>query len=164
MNATLLAPVITRKSLENTYQYGGGIVSILLSGSETGGQFAVWESVQKPGSEPPLHVHHTNDETFFVMEGSVRFMVGDQILDAPAGSVIFAPRGVPHTFKIKSPQARAITLCTPAGFEEWFRELGQPAVSFDLPDRPQPFSESQVKKMIALGKRLDNEIIREVDF
>jgi mannose-6-phosphate isomerase-like protein (cupin superfamily) len=164
MNKTLLAPVVTRKSLDNTYQYAGGIVSILLSGGETGGQLAVWESVQKPGSEPPLHVHHTTDETFLVMEGAMRFMVGDQILDAPAGSVVFAPRGVPHTFKIKSPQARAITLCTPAGFEEWFRELGQPAVSFDLLDHPRQFSEAEVKKMIALSRRLDGEIIREVDF
>jgi hypothetical protein len=98
------------------------------------------------------------------MEGAMRFMVGDQIVDAPAGSVVFAPRGVPHTFKIKSAQARAITLCTPAGFEEWFRELGQPAVSFDLPDHPQQFPESEAKKMIALGRRLDTETIRPVDF
>jgi hypothetical protein len=91
-------------------------------------------------------------------------MVGDQILDAPAGSVVFAPRGVPHTFKIKSPLAKTITLCTPAGFEEFFRKLCQPAVSFDLPDHPQQFSESEIKKMIALGQRLDTEIIREVEF
>jgi mannose-6-phosphate isomerase-like protein (cupin superfamily) len=164
MNETLLAPVITRKSLENTYQYAGGTVSILLSGSETGGQFSVWESVQKPGSEPPLHLHRAIDETFFVMEGAMRFMVGDRILDAPAGSVVFAPRGIPHTFKVKAPLARAITLCTPAGFEEWFREMGRPAESFDLPDQPQQFSESDFRKMIVLGRQLETEIIGEVDF
>ena len=164
MTRALLAPIIKCKSLGNTYRYAGGIVSILLSGSETGGELAAWEAVQKPGSEPPLHLHHTADETFFVMEGEMRFMVGDRILDAPAGSVVFAPRGVPHTFKIKSSQARAITLCTPAGFEEWFRELGQPATSFDRPDLVQPFSEPELKKMTALGQHLQVEMVRDVDF
>ena len=50
-----LAPIIKCKSLGSTYRYAGGIVSILLSASETGGELAAWEAVQKPGSEPPLH-------------------------------------------------------------------------------------------------------------
>ena len=164
MTKSTLAPIIARKSLDNTYRYAGGIVSILLSGAETGGELGAWEAVQKPGSEPPLHVHYTSDETFFVMEGALRFMVGDQVLDAPAGSVVFAPRGLPHAFKIKSPQVRMITLCTPAGFEEWFREFGSPAVSFDLPDHVQPFSDSELPRMAALGQRLQVEMIRPVEF
>lgn len=164
MTNTLLAPMITRKSLNNTYQYAGGTVSILLTSADTGGEFSAWEAVQKPGMEPPLHVHHASDETFFVLEGEMRFMVNDHVLDASAGSVLFAPRGVPHAFKIKSRQARMITLCTPGGFEEWFRTLGNPATSFDLPDRVPPFSEAEVRRMIALAKSLQTEIIREVDF
>jgi mannose-6-phosphate isomerase-like protein (cupin superfamily) len=164
MTNTLLAPVATRKTLENTYWYAGGTVSILLSGVDTGGTFAAWEAVQKPGAEPPLHVHHTADETFFVLEGEMRFMVGDRIVDAPAGSVVFAPQGTPHTFRIKSPQSRAITICTPACFEEWFREMGQPATSFDLPDCVQQFSEAELPRMIALSRRLNTEILRDVDF
>lgn len=164
MTTTLMAPVVTRKKLENTYMFAGGTVSILLSGGETGGQFAVWESVQKPGSEPPLHVHHTMDETFFVLEGHLRFMVGEQILEAPAGSVVFAPRGTPHTFRIKSPQARGMTLCTPSGFEEWFRTFGRPAKNFELPERVQPPSQEDFRKMIELGRKLDTEVIGEVNF
>ena len=164
MTKTLLAPVIAPKSLENTYRYAGGTISILLSGADTGGQFSIWESVQKPGGEPPLHVHHTADETFLVMEGEMHFMVGDRILAAPAGTVVFAPRGVPHTFKIKSPHARAITIATPAGFEEWFRTLGTPAANFDLPDRVEPPSDAELRRMIALGRLLETETLREVDF
>ena len=164
MTQTLLAPVFARKSLNNTYQYAGGTITILLSAADTNGQFSVWEGVQKPGAEPPLHVHHTTDETFFVLEGQMRFMVGDQVVDASPGSVVFLPRGVPHAFKIKSPQARSMTLCTPAGFEEWFQILGQPATSFDLPDRVEPPSEAEVGRMIALGRELQTEVIRPVDF
>jgi mannose-6-phosphate isomerase-like protein (cupin superfamily) len=164
MTNVSLAPIVTRKSLSNTYEYAGGTIAILLSGADTGGDFSMWEGYQKPGGEPPLHVHHTTDETFIVLEGDLRFLVGDRIVDAPAGSVVFAPRGIPHTFKIKSPRARAITIATPAGFEEWFRQMGRPATSFDLPERVDPPTQEEIHKMIALGKSLQTDIIRPVDF
>ena len=161
---TLLAAVHTRKTLKNTYQYAGGTVSILLSGAETGGAFSVWEAVQKPGSEPALHVHRANDETFLVLEGEMRVMVGERVFEATAGSVVFAPKGIPHTFKVKSPVVRALTLCTPAGFEEWFRQLGTPAKSFDLPQRAVPPSPVEMNRMVALSKSLQVEILREIQF
>jgi mannose-6-phosphate isomerase-like protein (cupin superfamily) len=164
MTKALLAPVISRKSLKNTYHYAGGTVSILLSAADTGGEFSVWEAVQKPGGEPPLHLHHTTDETFFLLEGKMRFMVGDTIIDASAGNIVFAPRGVPHSFRIKSPQARAITICTPAGFEEWFRELGTPAANFDLPERVLPPTQDEIRKMIVLSQKLKTDLLRDVDF
>lgn len=165
MTVAQLAPVLGRKSLENTYRYAGGTVSILIDGTETGGAFALWEGVQKPGSEPPLHVHHTSDETFCILEGRMRFLIGGQVYDAGPGDVVFAPRGIPHAFKIKSAVARALTLCTPAGFEEWFRVLGEPAASFELPDHVSPFSEADYPKMLALGRQLHTEVIGgNVDF
>jgi quercetin dioxygenase-like cupin family protein len=164
MTIAQMAPVVTRKSLENTYRYGGGVISILLSAADTGGQFSAWESVQKPGNEPPLHVHHNADETFLVMEGTMRFMVGEEVVDAPAGSVVFAPRGIPHTFRIKSEFARAITVCTPGGFEEWFRTLGTPAENFDLPAQVEPFSPEELPRMLELGRKLQTELIRPVEF
>jgi quercetin dioxygenase-like cupin family protein len=160
-----LAPVLGRKSLENTYRYAGGTISILISAEDTGGTFSMWEGVQKPGSEPPLHVHHANDETFVVLEGKMRIRIGDEVYEAGPGDVVFAPRGIPHAFKIKSDMVRALTVCTPAGFEEWFRTLGEPAKSFDVSDQVAPFSEEDFPKMMALGKKLHTEIIaRDVDF
>jgi quercetin dioxygenase-like cupin family protein len=159
MTAQQLAPVLSRKILNNTYRYGGGTVSILLAAEETGGAFSMWEGVQKPGSEPALHVHHAMDETFYLLEGRVRFRIGDEVQEAGPGDVIFAPRGIPHTFRIKSDVARAITICTPGGFEEWFRQLGQPAASFDLPEVVAPFSESDLPKILALGRKLQVEIL-----
>jgi mannose-6-phosphate isomerase-like protein (cupin superfamily) len=154
--------VLTRRSANNTYQYGGGTVSILLSAEETGGVFSAWESVQKPGNEPPLHVHYTADETFFILEGEMRILVGGNVVDAPAGSVVFAPRGVPHTFRIKSEKVRAVTICTPAGFEEWFREMGRPAESLEpsaMPAGPPDFG-----KIAELSKKLQVQTLGEVEF
>ena len=155
-----LSPVLNRKGLESTYRYGGGTVRILIAGEDTGGAFSMWESVQKPGSEPPLHVHRTSDETFYILEGSVDFQIGDEIRSASAGDVVFAPRGIPHTFRIRSEVARAITICTPAGFEDWFRKLGEPAVSFDPPAEATPFPESVLPQMLALSKQLRVEILQ----
>jgi mannose-6-phosphate isomerase-like protein (cupin superfamily) len=126
MTELQLSPVLARKSLENTYRYAGGTVSVLIDGEDTNGAFSLWEGMQKPGSEPPLHVHHASDETFFVLDGRMRFLIGDRIYDAGPGDVVFAPRGIPHAFRIKSPVVRSITLSTPSGFEEWFRTFGEP--------------------------------------
>jgi mannose-6-phosphate isomerase-like protein (cupin superfamily) len=164
MSTLQLAPMLNRKSLENTYRYAGGTVSILLTGEDTGGYFSMWESVQKPGAEPPLHVHHDSDETFQILEGNMRFMIGDQIRDAGPGDVVFAPKGIPHSFRIKSPIAKAITICTPSGFEYWFKELGEPANNFELPEKVAPPSAADIPKMVALSQRLGTEIIRQVDF
>ncbi len=159
MTEVQLTPVLGRRSLQNTYRYAGGTISILISGEDTGGVFSIWEGKQKPGSEPPLHVHHGNDETFVVLEGRMRIRIGDSVYDAGPGDIVFAPKGIPHAFKIQSEYARALTVCTPSGFEEWFRVLGEPAASFDLPDLVEPFSESDLPGMIALGRKLRTEIL-----
>ena len=165
MTETQLAPVIARRSLSNTYRYAGGIVSILIDGEDTGGTFSAWEASQKPGGEPPLHLHHTMDETFYIVEGNIRFMVGDRIIDGGPGDMVFAPRGIPHTFRIKSEVAKAVTVCTPAGFEEWFRELGEPVQSLELPGEIKPLSEADFAKTPALAMRLRLDLIqRDVNF
>jgi quercetin dioxygenase-like cupin family protein len=159
MPATQLAPMVGRKTVDNTYRYPGGTISILVAGENTGGAFSIWESALKPGGEPPLHVHHTADETFYVLEGNVRFVAAGEVRDAVPGDVVFVPRGAVHTFRIKSAAARMLTVATPAGFEEWFREMGQPVDSLELPAETIPFAESDFPRMMAISKRLDTEII-----
>lgn len=153
------APVRSRKTIQNTYRYGGGTISILIDGSETGGAQALIEIVQIPGAEPPLHVHEREDETFYVLEGQLSVWVGGQVHHLVAGESIFLPRGVPHTFRIKSPVLRGLNFISPAGFEDWFRELGVPADSFELPaDLPQMTEELQ-RKAAELSARLRVQIV-----
>jgi quercetin dioxygenase-like cupin family protein len=132
MTATSVKPYLGRKSLNNTYGYAGGTITIMIEGAETGGAFGLIEANQKPGSEPPLHVHEREDETFFVLEGKVSVWAGGEVHHLGPGDSIFLPRGVPHTFRIKSPVARALNFISPAGFEAWFRTLGRPAQSLDV--------------------------------
>jgi uncharacterized cupin superfamily protein len=72
---TALAPFTRRKSLNNTYAYGAGAISIPAGGEDTGGAFALIQAVSRPGSEPPLHVHEREDELFYILEGDVHVMV-----------------------------------------------------------------------------------------
>lgn len=159
MRATVTAPVRGRKTLNNTYRYAGGTGSILIDGSETGGTFALLDAIQMPGAEPPLHVHDREDETFYVLEGTMAFWVGGQVHRLEAGDSIFLPRAVPHTFRIKSAVARGLNYISPAGFEEWFRTLGTPADSFDLSDTVEPFSSELQARAAELATKLGVRIL-----
>lgn len=97
---------------------------IKLNGAETAGLCAVMEGWTPPGAGPPMHRHTREDETFYVLEGVYEFTIGDQKLRAPAGSLVFGPRNIPHTFNnIGASPARILILAQPAGIEHFFEEI-----------------------------------------
>ena len=73
-----------------------------------------------PGVEPPLHVHRNEDEWYYLLDGVVTFHVGTEQFRSEAGSTVFCPRGIPHTFTINSPTARMLLVNAPGGFERMF--------------------------------------------
>ena len=84
-------------------------------------------------------MHRNEDEWFYVTEGVLTFWVGGRVIEAPAGSFVYGPRGVPHTFTVTSPEARFLLVAEPAGFESFMRSLAEPAG--ERPRcRPRPFS------------------------
>jgi len=103
---------------------GDTVVSVL-GGEETGGAFAVVLQISPPGGGTPLHVHHREDECFYVLEGEYEFQVGDQTVRASAGTFLFVPRDVPHRLRClgQTPGKLQVTI-TPAGFERLFEEIG----------------------------------------
>jgi mannose-6-phosphate isomerase-like protein (cupin superfamily) len=70
---------------------------VLLRSEDSGGRIAVIETAPGPGVSPPLH-RHDFDETFYVMAGRLTFRLGDELSTAGPGELVFAPRGVPHTY------------------------------------------------------------------
>ena len=109
-------------------------------GEQTGGAYGLVETtVSASSSGPPPHVHRTEDEALYVLEGEVTFQVGDQTLRAAAGSFAFVPRGTVHTFSNPGDrEARLLVIISPAGFEHAFEELAEAAPSADQPpDMPR---------------------------
>jgi quercetin dioxygenase-like cupin family protein len=99
----------------------------------TNGQLAIIEVTEPPGTQAPLHVHHVEDETFYVLEGSVTLHIGDETIEARAGDVAFGPRDVPHRYDVGPDGCRMLFICTPGGFERLVREMSRPAESLTLP-------------------------------
>jgi quercetin dioxygenase-like cupin family protein len=111
----------------------GGLTTIKVDGAETGGRVMVTEQFAPRGSGSPLHVHHNEDEWFYVLEGELTIWVGGQTVVAPAGSFVFGPCDVPHTFIVSSDEARFLLVTQAAGFEGFIRTLGTPAPVAEIP-------------------------------
>jgi quercetin dioxygenase-like cupin family protein len=106
---------------------------IKASGKETDGRFTLVEVVNYEGGETPLHVHHNEDEAFWVLEGSLTFEVGGQVIKVEPGSFLFGPRDVPHLYRVDKGPARLLFIVSPAGFEGFIRDTSEPAPTPTLP-------------------------------
>ena len=147
-----------RQSLEQSVWYSGWLLTFLATGDDTQGQFALQEQVGRRGNVPPPHIHHREDETFYVLEGEMTFSVGDRTIKATPGTTVFAPRDVAHSFTIDSEQVRILVMNTPAGLEGFFKELSVPAPSMTLPP-PAEITYSEIQKMMALAPKYGYEFV-----
>ncbi|HWH13972.1 MAG TPA: cupin domain-containing protein, partial [Miltoncostaeaceae bacterium] len=120
------------------YAFLGGVVTVLLDGAATEGRQAVLEQRLPDGTATPLHVHDAEDETFLVLEGAITVLRGDTTLRAGAGDVVFLPRGVPHAFRVDTPEALLVDIVGPAGHERFFALAGEeiPPGDAAAADRP----------------------------
>jgi quercetin dioxygenase-like cupin family protein len=106
-------------------QMGGLGVVFKLFGTDTDGRIALVEHPLAPGTlAGPMHVHHSEDEISYVLEGHITAQIGAEVIQAPAGSIVYKPRDIPHTFWNQgAAPARILEIITPAGFERYFEEL-----------------------------------------
>jgi mannose-6-phosphate isomerase-like protein (cupin superfamily) len=89
----------------------------------TGGALGLVETVIPAGHSTPLHVHHHEDEAFYILSGTIDFVCGDDRFRAQDGEFVFLPRTVPHTFLgISEEPTRALVMFLPGGLEEAFAE------------------------------------------
>jgi quercetin dioxygenase-like cupin family protein len=97
---------------------------VLLRSEESDGEVSVIELDASPDREGPRLHHHDFDEMFYVLEGELTFQLRDERIIRRTGEVAFAPRGVAHTYaNLSGAYARALLVCTPAGFERYFDRI-----------------------------------------
>jgi quercetin dioxygenase-like cupin family protein len=103
----------------------GGDVAFKVRGQQSGGALTAFETVVAPGQGPPLHTPHAHeDETLYVLEGEVRFKLGDDLRAGGPGSFVFVPRGAPHTFQnVGDDDARILIHFSPSGMERFFERF-----------------------------------------
>jgi mannose-6-phosphate isomerase-like protein (cupin superfamily) len=105
----------------------GVLMTLKVPGHWTGGAYALFEVATRPGAGPPPHIHHREDEAFYVIEGVYEFLVGDEALTAEAGSLLYVPKGALHTHSnVGEDEGRMLVTQTPGGlYERFFEEAGQ---------------------------------------
>ena len=98
----------------------GSRCRILATSASTGGKYGLVDMIEvQAGNMPPLHIHHTHDEGFLLLEGELSLFLPEREIRLRPGEFVLAPRGIPHTYQVGESAARWLVLSTPAGFEEF---------------------------------------------
>ncbi|HYZ82354.1 MAG TPA: quercetin 2,3-dioxygenase [Solirubrobacteraceae bacterium] len=136
--------------------FTNNLMTLKATSETTGGAYALMEAVAPAGSGPPLHVHHREDESFWVLEGVLSVWCGEEMFTAAAGDYVFLPRDVPHTFAIEGEEpARILSMATPGGLEGYFATVGRPAEGNGLP----PAGAIDVARLASVGEAFGLEIL-----
>lgn len=132
MSTATLPPRAVPAGQGEAYWWFGQLGEIKATAEQTGGAYTLVEITVGPGYGTPLHVHHTEDEAFLMLDGEATFEVGDQVVHAGPGDYLFGPRDVPHRWSTET-GARLMYLLSPGGFEALIREVGVPAAERTVP-------------------------------
>lgn len=135
----------------------GDRYTLKVAGEQTNGRYAFIEQQVMPQSGPPPHIHHAEDEAFYVLKGEVTFFSNDETIRATTGTFIHIPQGTLHTFRNEGTEpAHMLVLITPAGFEQYFKEVGHTAGGANT--TPPPVTPATYERLMATAPRYNLEI------
>ena len=132
------------------YHFLNSLMIVKAGGEDTRGQLAVVETRTPPDYGPPPHIHADEEEIFYVLEGTVEVMCGDQQFVATPGSLVLTPRGTLHTFHVTDEgPGKLLVITAPAQFERFVAEVGSGTSTRELPDPEEP----DVERLIEISAR-----------
>jgi mannose-6-phosphate isomerase-like protein (cupin superfamily) len=131
----VLTPMVTPTGEGEARWWFACLVEIKVTADQTGGLLSILEITEPPNAAGPLHVHHREDEGFWILEGDATIEVGDSTIEASAGDFVFAPRDIPHRYTVGDAGCRMLFIMTPGGFENLVRDMSVPAQGRTLPPR-----------------------------
>jgi quercetin dioxygenase-like cupin family protein len=120
----------------NQLWFPDSLVTVRVSTSEGPDGISVLEHRMPYGSSPPFHLHRTEDELFYILEGEYRLRIQDQEQRVSPGTIVLLPKGVPHTYRVESARGgRCLTVTVRGDFERFVRAISRPA---ERPELPKP--------------------------
>jgi mannose-6-phosphate isomerase-like protein (cupin superfamily) len=134
----------------------GNLVTIKAGMDDTAGAYTLAEFLNPPGFAAPLHVHHVEDEAFYILDGHAEVYCGERVFIGGPGAFVFLPRAVPHWFQVAAgAPLRCLVLTAPAQFERYMAEVGEPARARELPPPGPP----DMARAAAAGERFGIEVL-----
>ena len=128
-------PLIRNADTAPAYWLVDVLWMVLADGNDTGGRFSLMEQLLPKGSGPGPHRHAWSDETFYLLDGEITLLVGEEIRTARQGDFVVVPRSTRHAFRVDSETARFLNGYTPASLEALIVELATPATERALPPK-----------------------------
>jgi quercetin dioxygenase-like cupin family protein len=151
-------PFATVHDVAEAQSFFGCLIWVKATSQQTGGTLALIDQIVPPGAGSPWHLHHNEDESFYVVDGEVLFIIGEEQkrITAGPGTFVFGPRGIPHGFRNDSAMpARMLLEATPAGFEQFVLTLATPAPEAGA----APAGPPDMEKVMAEAARYNIEIL-----
>jgi mannose-6-phosphate isomerase-like protein (cupin superfamily) len=137
---TRFQPQALKAEEGSAFWFLNNLITVKATTESTGGSYSLCHQIAPPGSATPYHLHHVEDEAFFILDGESTFTCDGQKTIAGRGDFLFLPRGIPHGIRVTgSTPTTMLILATPgAGFVGMMEEMGRPAPERVLPPASQP--------------------------
>jgi quercetin dioxygenase-like cupin family protein len=149
-------PYVLEREEGQAVWFLGALLIMKATNEHTGGAFGLIDNLMPAGFASPYHMHRNEDESFYLVEGEMTFYVGEERVKAEPGAFVYGPRGVPHGFEVEgTAPARMLLLNTPAGFERFTVEAGEPAKELTKPPAEPP----DMDKLMAIAAKYAIEIL-----
>ena len=140
---TSQSPALVVRDEGKHFHFLDTLYTAKVNSEETNGILTAMEFQAPKNFGPPVHRHEAEDELFYLIDGEMWFSCGEVEAVHTTGAVIWLPRGLPHTFQVRSETARVFQVSTPGGFEQLVGALGRPTEEPALP-KPEPIDPGHV--------------------
>ena len=148
-------PYIMQADEGQAFWFAGALMQLKASGDQTEGRFAFLDQRVPGNYAAPFHIHHVEDEAWYVLEGEIIFFCGEETFEARSGSWVFLPKDIPHAFKVGAAGGRLLTFSAPAEFAKFVEAAGEPAPRLAVPP-PEPMD---IARLTAIAAQYGIEIV-----
>ena len=142
-----------------TFLGPGDVYTFLATTEETDGEYFVMEGLVPPGGGPPPHIHHNQVETFYIVEGQMEILLGDQVYQAKSGDFVHVSKGTIHRFinRSQTPTKMILTFVPAGDVEQFFREAFEQTTDRNAP--PLPLDDAFIQRLLEAAERHDVEFL-----